>query len=153
MAIIGTLKEPGVRTLQEEEGGYIIILIIISMSFLILLGSYFLSHTLKEYLIATNHEKNVFTCYIAEAGIEIALGVISNDFYFNFQGETLEGEIGGGCYQVTLGIIEDNRRLVTSKGFFEGAEEVIHAWIFRGEADEKIQIHWVKPSLNPPGGF
>ncbi len=130
---------------KTGEEGHIVLLLIMLMSLLMLLGGYFLDHTLKEYLIASNHEKNVQTYYIAEAGIELAFGVLSKDFYFNPGGETLEGQLEEGHFQVSLGIIEGNKRLITSTGFTEGAEENISAWVIQEEGAKRIEVRWIRP--------
>lgn len=127
------------------EGGYIVLLVIMAMSLLMLLGSYFLEHTWKESMMALNHEKKVQTYYVAEAGIELAWGVLSQDFYFIPAGGFLEGQVEEGYFQVFLGKAEGNRRLITSTGFGEKAEKEIRTWAVQEEGAEKIKIQWVRP--------
>lgn len=113
------------RKVGENKQGAAIIVVLISLSVLMLLGSAFLEQGLGEQVMARNYASNIQAYYLAEAGIEVAYAALKQDFYFCAGGGELTGGLVGGTYQVTLGRVRGDERLLTSRGEAGMAWEII----------------------------
>ncbi|MDO9536292.1 MAG: pilus assembly PilX N-terminal domain-containing protein [Bacillota bacterium] len=74
----GSIKKHKLKTtLLLEEKGTILFLVLFITSVLMILGTAFLKNSLSERAIARNYEYKIRAHYIAEAGVDAALGLIS----------------------------------------------------------------------------
>lgn len=109
-----------VRRINGDRGSALVMVLIFTAA-LLMIGSFFLRLSLTEARISSNHRDEVALWYLAEAGAEVGVGVLSKDFNHE---TPVEGEIGGGGYQVNFVIPPDpdypflleDQRLVISRG-------------------------------------
>ncbi len=129
----------------NKEGGFVLIIILFSMSILMLLGSSLLNYTQQEVNIAYNLEENVRALYAAEAGIELALATIYEDYTYKSQGTVIEEDIGQGHFRVSLGRLQGDKRLVTSRGQAGRASHRI-------TVEVEIEVEEIEVEIEEEGG-
>ncbi len=137
---------------RKKENGFVLIIILFSMSILMLLSSSLLKYTQQEVNIALNLRENMKALYAAEAGIELALAILNEDYTYKSQGTVIEADIGQGYFRVSLDRIVGDKRRVTSLGQVGKARHTVTVEVENvsmentSETTEtEVTVKWLRP--------
>ena len=120
----------------------VLVILLLFTATLLILGGALLNFALTEKLIALYNSSDVEKYYLAEAGLEIGIAILREDFYYQ---EPVHGSLGRGTYQVTFSDINEELRLITSEALVEN-DFLRLTLLVRGGPPEGLQIEeWIKP--------
>lgn len=132
----------------SKHRGSILIMVLLVSVILAALGSALLPFVTLETGIAFNYYHNMRAYYLAEAGVEATLALLKNLNYQVPEDLTINGLIGGGEYQATIGTLESGGLQIISSGSFGKAREEVQVNL-EIEGDEEGAFHtrveWQRP--------
>ena len=138
---------------KHREKGFVIVIVLFSMSVLMLLGGSLLNYTWLERNIARGQGEKMKARYASEAGIELAVAILAQEFAYRSQGTVISEDVGRGSFQVTLEGVEGNERKIVSRG---EAGKAAQQYTVKAQASTQEEnngepyqvlekVRWVKP--------
>lgn len=129
-----------------EDTGAALIMVLISISLLLIMGSSFLNCTVKDFIISENLSNNTQARYYAESGIQLAYAVLSEDIIEYHEVIYITGTGAESCMEVWVEPVSEEDRLVTSTGYSGNAREKVNAVITMDGTGSGLYIRkWMKP--------
>lgn len=93
-----------------------LVLVLVFTAALMVLGTALISFAVNEKLITNYNSIDIRLYYIAEAGAEVGIAILQQDFNYS---EELNGTIGGGAYSVSFTTIGSHQREITAVSTLE----------------------------------
>lgn len=93
-----------------------LVLVLVFTAALMVLGTALISFAVNEKLITNYNSIDIRLYYIAEAGAEVGIAILKQDFDYN---EEFKGAIGDGTYTVSFKPISSHQREITAVGTLE----------------------------------
>lgn len=102
--------------LSRDHKGMALVLVLVFTAALMVLGTALISFAVNEKLITNYNSLDIRLYYIAEAGAEVGIAILKQDFDYN--GE-FNGAVGDGTYTVSFKTISSHQREITAVGTLE----------------------------------
>lgn len=104
------------RLFSRDHEGMALVLVLVFTAALMVLGTALISFAVNEKLITNYNSLDLRLYYIAEAGAEVGIAILEQDFDYN--GE-FNGAVGDGTYTVSFKTISSHQREITAVGTLE----------------------------------
>jgi hypothetical protein len=105
------------RLFSHDHEGMALVLVLVFTAALMVLGTALINFAVNEKLITNYNSLDIRLYYIAEAGAEVGIAILKQDF--EYSGD-LNGAIGGGTYLVSFKTISSYQREITAVGSLDG---------------------------------
>lgn len=127
--------------LKTDENGMALVLVLVFTGLLLTIGSALLSFAFNERQIALYQTQDIRQFYLAEAGIEIALAALNENFYDR---DPFSAELGGGVFSVIFEETASKRLLIHSSGSLEGGKTTLTVAVSHSESAGVHITEWIK---------
>jgi hypothetical protein len=125
----------------KEERGMALVLVLVFTGLFLTIGAALLSFAFNERQIACYQTQDIRQFYLAEAGIEVALTVLNENFYDR---HPITGELGGGVFKVAFEEAASNSLIINSTGSVEGGKTTLTVAVEHSDDRGVYITEWIK---------
>jgi Tfp pilus assembly protein PilX len=134
-------SQPWQCNLRNCERGMALVLVLVFTGLLLTIGSALLTFAFNEKQIALYQTQDIRQFYLAEAGIEIALAALNDNFYAR---DPFSAELDDGLLSITYEETAINCLLVHSSGSVNGGKTTLTVAVEHSDDVGVYITEWIK---------
>jgi len=127
---------------SNSEQGMALVLVIVFTGLLLVIGSALITFAYNEKQISAYQAQDVRQYYLAEAGIEAALAILKDNFYYR---ESLHASLGEGSFAVKFEETSEKSLLLISTGSLEKGSITLQVKVEQIDGQNIMVTEWAKP--------